>query len=334
MIQEKSYPAAAESTANKKTVTDIFRSYFASIAILVTFLLQVMLPKNPTITSKSFPWYTDLLVIAFCLAFLLATIHLFTGKAKRFTYKSYFIGGSFLVVALYNLATLKFALINPLFFPSPEAILNVLVEDWHFLLKCLLYSLRLLGTGLLFGIVAGLLTGILIGWYTSWNYWLDPIVKLFGPIPSTALIPIALSAFATSFQASAFLIALSTWFPITILTNSGITNVKKSLFEVADTMGASDFQKITRVAIPAAMPNIFVGIFNGICSSFITLITAEMIGVKYGIGWYINWQRQIMGYANVYAGLIVIAITFSLIITVFFKIRDYFLRWQKGIIKW
>ncbi|GBG95793.1 ABC transporter permease [Ligilactobacillus salitolerans] len=257
-----------------------------------------------------------------------------TGRFRGFVYKSYFIGGAFLLVSLYNLATLKFALFNPLYFPAPEAILNVLVSDWQFLLMCLLYSLRLLGIGLLFGISAGLLTGILIGWYTSWNYWLDPIVKLFGPIPSTALIPIVLSAFATSFQASAFLIALSTWFPITILTNSGIRNVKQDLFEVADTMGATDTQKILRVAVPAATPDIFVGIFNGICSSFITLVTAEMIGVKYGIGWYINWQRQIMGYANVYAGLIIIAVTFSLIITIFFKFRDHFLRWQKGVIKW
>lgn len=334
MVEGKNIVEEEDANIIPKNNNDFFRSYFASLAILVTFLLNYFLPKSPTITSKSFPWYADLLIIAFVITLLLAIYHQLTGKAKKFVYKSYFIGGAFIAIGLYNLATLKFGLFNPLFFPAPENILNVLVDDWHFLLKCLLYSLRLLGTGLVFGVITGLLTGILIGWYSNWNYWIDPIVKLLGPIPSTALIPIALSAFATSFQASVFLIALSTWFPITVLTNSGISNVDKSLFEVADTMGATDFQKIVRVAIPAAMPDIFVGIFNGICSSFITLITAEMIGVKYGIGWYINWQRQIMGYANVYAGLIVIAVTFSLIITIFFKIRDHFLRWQKGIIKW
>ncbi len=312
----------------------ILRPYFASVAILFTLALQIFIPASADTITRPFPWYSDLLLTAFIWTFVLATANLFFKRFRKFVYKSYFVGVAFILVAAYNLVTLKLALLNPLFFPSPEAILNVLVVDSGFLLKCLFYSSRLLGISLFLGIVTGLTTGILIGWYTKWNYWLDPIVKLLGPIPSTAFIPVALTAFPTSFQASVFLIALSTWFPITVLTNSGIANVKKNFFEVADTMGATNFQKIFRVAVPAALPSIFVGIFNGTCSSFITLMTAEMIGVKYGIGWYINWQRQIMAYANVYAGLIVIAISFSLIITLLFKIRDYFLSWQKGTIKW
>jgi NitT/TauT family transport system permease protein len=63
-------------------------------------------------------------------------------------------------------------------------------------------------------------------------------------------------------------------------------------------------------------------------------MTAEMLGVKFGIGWYINWQREMMAYANVYAGLIVIAVSFSLIITLMFRVRDRVLSWQKGVIKW
>lgn len=312
----------------------IGRAYFASIAVAVTLAVQLIVPKSDVLITKSFPWFTDLLVIALVITLVLATWHTIFGGLQKFVYKSYFIGTAFLALGLYNFVTLKLALLKPLFFPSPEVILNVLIQDGTFLLLCLSYSARLLGSGLFIGIITGLVTGILIGWYTKWNYWLDPVVKLFGPIPSTAFIPIALSAFATSFQASVFLIALSTWFPVTVLTNSGIANVKKTFFEVADTLGATDFQKIFKVAVPSALPDIFVGIFNGTCSSFITLMTAEMIGVKYGIGWYINWQRQIMAYANVYAGLIVIAISFSLIITLLFKIRDYFLRWQKGVIKW
>ena len=52
------------------------------------------------------------------------------------------------------------------------------------------------------------------------------------------------------------------------------------------------------------MPHMFLGLFNGSCSSFITLVTAEMLGAKYGIGWYINWQKEMMAYANVYACLL------------------------------
>ena len=60
----------------------------------------------------------------------------------------------------------------------------------------------------------------------------------------------------------------------------------------------------------------------------------EAIGAKYGIGWYINWQKEMMAYANVYAGLIIIAVTFFILITLLFKFRDHVLAWQKGVIKW
>ena len=158
-------------------------------------------------------------------------------------------------------------------------------------------------------------------WYTQW-------------IPSTAWIPLVLIAFPTAISASAFLIALAVWFPTTVLTSSGIASIPNSYFEVSSTLGAGSFYRIAKVGIPAAMPHMFLGLFNGTCSSFITLVTAEMLGAKYGIGWYINWQKEMMAYANVYAGLIIIAVTFFILITLLFKFRDRVLAWQKGVIKW
>lgn len=324
---------SADGTS-KPQEKQFLRAFSASFLIFLTLLAQLFIPRSTAIFTKTLPWYTDLLYLSLAITLVLALSYSFFGWFKQFVFKPHFIGAVFILIAIYNYFTAKTQTLQPVFFPAPEKILNVLVTQWHFLLLCLGYSGGLLFSGLFFGILTGLLTGILIGWYTRWNYWLDPVVKFFGPIPSTALIPVALTAFATSFQASVFIIALSVWFPVTVLTNSGIANVKKSFFEVADTMGATDFQKIFRVALPAASPSIFVGIFNGVCSSFLTLMTAEMIGVKYGIGWYINWQRQVMAFANVYAGLIVIGISFSLIITVLFKVRDHMLKWQEGVIKW
>jgi NitT/TauT family transport system permease protein len=225
-------------------------------------------------------------------------------------------------------------LIPAIYFPYPDKILRVFVKDYRFLLTCLSYSGRLLATGFSLGLACGLTTGILVGWSNSWKYWINPLIKIIGPIPSTAWIPVALVTFASSMQASIFLIALAVWFPTTVLTSSGISNVKNAYFEVGSTLGAGTFQKIFKIALPDAMPSIFIGVFNGTCSSFLTLMTAEMLGVKFGIGWYINWQREVMAYANVYAGLITIAVTFSLIITAMFKVRDRVLGWQKGVIKW
>ncbi len=78
----------------------------------------------------------------------------------------------------------------------------------------------------------------------------------------------------------------------------------------------------------------FLGFFNGTCASFLTLVTAEMLGAKYGIGWYINWQKEMMAYPNVYAGLMVMSLSCFALLTLLFKVRNKVLVWQKGVIQW
>ncbi len=60
--------------------------------------------------------------------------------------------------------------------------------------------------------------------------------------------------------------------------------IDKAWYDVARTLGASQRFLILRVAIPAALPNVFVGLFMGLGASFSVLIVAEMVGVKSGIG--------------------------------------------------
>ena len=310
----------------------IFLPLISSAAALAAHLL---IPDSPKYTQKSVPYFTDALIFTTAITAACAAVSLYKKKfGAKYAHKSSFYAAAVLLINIYNIITLKLLLIPPIYFPSPDRILQVFVKDGLFLLKCLAYSTRLLVSGFILGLVTGLTTGILIGWSRRWSYWVSPLIKIIGPIPSTAWIPVALVVFATSFQASVFLIALAVWFPTTLLTSSGISNIQNSYFEVGSTLGANEFQKIFKIALPAAMPSIFIGVFNGTCASFLTLMTAEMLGVKFGIGWYINWQREIMAYANVYAGLITIAVTFSLMITAMFKVRDRLLSWQKGVIKW
>ncbi|MNT36126.1 hypothetical protein D3C72_1721880 [compost metagenome] len=64
------------------------------------------------------------------------------------------------------------------------------------------------------------------------------------------------------------------------------------------------------------------------------LVTAEMMGVKSGLGWYLTWAQGWASYVNMYAALIVMALLFSGVITLLFVARDRVLSWQKGTVKW
>ena len=239
-----------------------------------------------------------------------------------------------LAFAAWELTTAKSGVLPLPFFPSPAKVLSALVDDRGILAVSALHSLRLLSVGYLAGVAAGLPTGIAMGWNPRFHYWLSPLVRVIGPIPSTAWIPLAMVAFPTSFSASVFLIALAAWFPVTVMTWSGVGNVSRSYFDVARTLGADERGLVLRVALPAALPTVFVGLFMGLGMAFVTLVVGEMLGVRAGLGWYIQWAQGWGEYYKIYAALAIMAGLFSALITLLFKARDRFLSWQKGLIRW
>ena len=168
------------------------------------------------------------------------------------------------MLLLWDFVTLKMAWLPLPYFPGPDRVLLALWEDRDLLALSTYHSLRLLLSGYAAGVVAGLVCGVLIGWFRGVRYWGMPVLKVVGPIPATAYVPLAMVMFPNEFLSGAALIALAVWFPVTMLTASGIANVPLSYLDVARTLGAGRRYLIFRVAIPAALPSIFVGLFMGL----------------------------------------------------------------------
>jgi NitT/TauT family transport system permease protein len=234
----------------------------------------------------------------------------------------------------WELITTGFRLLPLPYFPSPAAVFQSMINDHALLFDSTWHSLVLLLGGYALGVIAGLISGICIGWSTPVRYWGMPILKVVGPIPATAWIPLAMVVSPSAIISAASLIALAVWFPVTMLTASGISNTRASYLDVARTLGAGRRYLIFRVAMPAALPSIFIGLFMGLGASFLTLVVAETVGVKSGLGWYVSWAQGWAEYGKVFAALVIMAAFFSTIMTVLFKVRDRVLVWQKGVIKW
>lgn len=281
--------------------------------------------------------YLWLLAAAAALWTLYAAAAFFSQAGRgKIRDKAPILAAAFIAFIVWQTLTSKTALLPMPFFPGPEKVFTVLSDKSEVLLlaKCVLHSFRLLAVGFFCGAFIGFLLGVCVGWSRWANYWIMPALRFFGPVPSTAFIPLALVLFPTAFGASSFIIALAALFPMTVLTASGIANTRHSHLEVARTLGASRWQLIRRVAIPSAQPSIFVGLFMALSASFITLIVAEMIGVKAGLGFYIEWAKNFAEYYKVFAALLLMGVFFSSLMTALFRIRDRVLSWQQGVIKW
>ena len=220
------------------------------------------------------------------------------------------------------------------FFAPPQALIAVYADDLPRLAASVAHSFELLAYGYALGALTGFVLGVSIGWSKAVGYWLHPVLRLIGPLPATAWLPLAFFFFPSSFSASVFLIALATAFPVAVLTWSGVAGVNSAFYDVARTLGAKPSFLILRVAIPAALPSVFVGLFMGLGASFAVLIVAEMMGVKAGLGWYLQWAQGWAAYPNMYAALLVMALMCTGLITLLFRVRDRLLAWQKGMLKW
>jgi NitT/TauT family transport system permease protein len=245
---------------------NIISNFLPLAAIILAIFLDLILQnsiKHPPVLHPYFLYFLFLLSLIFLLGGLLNLIY--PKFWPSFSFKAKFFTVFFLLLSIFNLVTSKFCLIPDIFFPGPDRILAVLVEERSYILiDCLGSSLKLLFTGFLLGSISGIFCGIAIGFTKPGAYWLNPVIKMIGPIPPTAWIPLVLVAFPTTYTGALFLIALSVWFPTTLMTFSGISNIQNAFFEVSSTLGANRFCQIFLVGLPAAMPFVFIGLFSGI----------------------------------------------------------------------
>lgn len=316
----------------QKTIFKLFLPMFVS---LIDAGIDFFVPTHPDINSKGILYFGYFMLIVACWFLVVGSVACAKkGYRVRYVHKVKFYVAVLLFIGSVDIVTDKMMALPAVYFPSVNNVLACAIDEWEMLAACTLYSVRLLFLGIIIGGVLGVFTGVLIGWSKTVNYWIAPIARFVGPLPTAIWIPIALLVFPSLLSASVFIVALTMWFPTNVQTSSGIQNVAKGYYDVADTLGASTAYQIFHIAIPAAAPQIFVGIFSGVTASFISLMLAELMGSKYGIGWYINWKQQIMAYPNVWIALIILAVLCYSTIQLLFILRKRFLGWQEGMIRW
>jgi len=303
------------------------------IAILEYKLIPTnTLNRNP----NTYLGFLIILIIAYIIYGLFAALkHIRNDKTvyEKLRFKAPLFSALFLLLAAYDYLTLKTGILTQPFVPCMNFILNAAWADRMMIIKCTLHTLWLLFLGYFIGVSLGLITGITCGYSKKCRYWVDPVIKFLGPIPTSTWIPIMMVVAQSLFGGAVFIIALGSWFAVTVASMTGISNVDSDYFEAARTLGASERQLVFRVAIPHAMPSILSGCTQAMSSSCTAIMIAEMLGVKAGLGWYMNWSKSWAAYDKMFAALFVICFIFTLVTKVLDAIKRHVLRWQNGVEK-
>ena len=216
-----------------------------------------------------------------------------------------------IMAVLWYIAT-NYGWIKPLFLPSPQATyqqfyeyLTGIANDkplWeHFAASMLrVFSAFALGC------VTAIPIGIAMGMSRVWKGIFDPPIELLRPLPPLAYLPLIIIWFGIGEVPKVLLIFLSCFAPLAMAARSGMRSASQEQMNAAYSMGASYGQVIRHVVLPAAMPEILVGMRVSIGFGWSTLVAAEMVAANVGLGQMVLNASNFLRTDIVVMGIIVI----------------------------
>lgn len=199
--------------------------------------------------------------------------------------------------------------------PSPIKVFKTFIvkfynpsPDGSTMIEHMASSLRIALTGYLMGITVGVPLGILMAWYKNFDRFVRPLFDLIRPIPGIAFIPIMISLFGIGLLSKAMVIFLSALIACVVNTYSGIRQTKTVHLWVGETFGASNFQLLTKIAMPTSLPMIMTGTKVALGASWNALVAAELLASVRGLGFMIQQSRGLYRPDIIIAGMIAIGI--------------------------
>ncbi len=174
--------------------------------------------------------------------------------------------------------------------------------------------------------------GILIGRYRVLDDLTDWVVQMFRSFPPISLIPLAILFFGIGDKPALVLIYVAAFWPLLLNTIFGVKNVERTLLKVARAANASEALIFRDILLPNALPSIITGLRLALGAGWLTVVTAEMVAVKSGLGYLIMYAQVIFKSELILAGILtigVIGLGFDQAIAI---LRRRLFRWQEGLV--
>ncbi len=243
------------------------------------------------------------------------------------------VGVVILVLLVWEFLSRNALFIDPQFVPAVSHIFRALWEViasgellWH-------YVASLIRTGLGYGAAAlfGVVLGIPIGFALIIYNLTEPLMELLRPVPSTALIPIAILLLGIDNEMKVFVIGWACFWPILVNTIDGVRSVDRLLVETAQTFGSTRGEIVRKIILPAAAPQIATGMRVSLALALILTVVVEMISGNDGIGFFILDSERAFRVKEMFAGTFSLAVVGYLLNRLFLAADDRIMGWHKGL---
>jgi sulfonate transport system permease protein len=160
------------------------------------------------------------------------------------------------------------------------------------LIPATLFTLGSAALGLLIGAGAGLAVGIALGLSRRAAAMGFLSIEVVRPIPSVALIPLAMLVFGFGLRMQVSVVAFATFWPVLILTQAAVRQVEPRLLEVAAALRLSPWARTVKIILPAALPRLFVALRLGVAIALVVAVTVEIAANPHGMGYAMSIAQQ------------------------------------------
>ncbi|WP_263998982.1 ABC transporter permease [Mycobacterium yunnanensis] len=208
------------------------------------------------------------------------------------------IAGLVLAAAVWSIVVASGRLPRQLF-PSVPEILAAGLRLWTdgLLVDDVTASLRRAAVGFAIGAVSGIVLAVITASTAPGRNLLQPVLRVFSPIPTIGLVPLAILWFGLGENSKTLVIALGVFVPVWISSHAGLNSTPTDYLMAARCLGARRWQTLREVVLPEAAPDIAAGLRVGAAMSFVLIVVAEMTGTTSGIGYRIS-QAQLFSQAD------------------------------------
>ncbi|HBV98887.1 MAG: ABC transporter permease [Peptococcaceae bacterium BICA1-7] len=228
------------------------------------------------------------------------------------------------VYVLYAISIISFLLIWDVlsvmqvlgrFLPRPVEVLYQLYDmllnplAGKTLMMHLWFSLRRVLIAFAIAVVIGVPIGLAMGFSPYFNAFVKPVFDLFKPMPPIAWISLAILWFGIGEMSKIFIIIIGAVVPCIINSYNGIRLVDPEMYDCIRMLGGNKRQEVIEVTFPAAFPAIFAGIQISLSMAWTTVLAAELVGAREGMGFIIITGMNQSKPAMIISGMVVIALT-------------------------
>lgn len=182
--------------------------------------------------------------------------------------------------------------------------------------------------GFFIGGSLGIILGTIVGFSTRSEQYLDPSVQMLRTVPHLAVAPLFVLWFGFGETSKVLLIADGAFFPLYVNAFLGIRGVDSKLFDVARVLEFSKRKLITKLILPATLPNLLLGARLSLGVAWVSLVVAELMGSTEGIGYMIMDARQFSNTDIVFVGIIIFAFVGKFSDSLVRLLEVKFLRWR------